>query len=384
MKPRDLICNLGEDMDTLKEYAFLPTEKYVKPLGRSFMLEDCRVLSLSGSGVEFTYFGTKLEVLFYGDSTTKETDGPLPWRDFARVAVIVDDIKLLDTMIKKPAERFVVRGEDPSEAPAEHTVRILKLSEPRMSTAGLGEIKVLAGGEPKPTALSDIYIEFIGDSITCGYGVDAPSEWYPFSTDTENVTEAFSYLTAKKLGADYSMVSYSGHGLISGYTADPDVPKIEELVQPYYEIFAYSYNTFRGMRLEERKWDFSSERKPDTIVINLGTNDDSYVQGDENKKAAFLEDYVEFLEQVHEANPDSRIIVAFGLMGDALFDTENEAVSEFKEKSGFGDVHICRLTPQNFEKNGYGADWHPSKASHETAADELSAFIKSLGGRYAL
>jgi hypothetical protein len=71
-------------------------------------------------------------------------------------------------------------------------------------------------------------------------------------------------------------------------------------------------------------------------------------------------------------------------MGDALFDTENEAVSEFKEKSGFGDVHICRLTPQNFEKNGYGADWHPAKASHETAADELSAFIKSLGGRYAL
>ncbi|MCR4616847.1 MAG: GDSL family lipase [Lachnospiraceae bacterium] len=372
-------------MDNLKEYRFLPTEQYVKILGRTFMLDDCRVLSLSASGVEFTYEGTRLEVIFYGDSTTDDNaGGSEAWRDQARVGVIVDGIMHLDTVIKKPVEKFVVCGDDPKEECAEHTVRIIKLSEPRMSTVGLGEITVTAKGEPKPTPLSDKYIEFIGDSITCGYGVDAPDEWYLFATGTENVTKAFSYKTAKKLCADYSLVSYSGHGLISGYTDDPEIPKLEELIQPYYEIFSYSYNTFRGQRMETRKWDFSGARKPDTIVINLGTNDESYVQSDEDKKAAFLEDYVDFLGQVHEANPTSRIIVAFGLMGDGLFDTEKEAVSEFKESSGFGDVYIVRLTPQDYEKNGYGACWHPSEKSHEGAACELSAFIKSLGGRYAL
>lgn len=372
-------------MSELKEYTFLPTEEYVKLLGRTFMLDDCRVLSLSASGVEFTYFGTRLSVTFYGDSTTTvEADKPQPWRDQTRVAVIVDGVMHLDTVIKKEKEIFTVFGEDPAMEPAEHKVRVLKLSEPRMSAVGLGKIKILADAPAKPTEYSDKYIEFIGDSITCGYGIDAPDEWHPFSTTTENASKAFSYRTAQNLGADHSLVSYSGHGLISGYTPDPSIPKLEELIQPYYAIFAYSYNTFRGIRLEERRWDFSSERKPDTIVINLGTNDDSYVQDDEDKRASFFEDYVEFLEQVHEANPKARIIVAFGLMGDRLFETEKEAVEQFKENSGFEEVYAFHINPQDAEKNGYGSDWHPSDRSHEIAAGELTEFIKSLGGKYAL
>ena len=65
-------------------------------------------------------------------------------------------------------------------------------------------------------------------------------------------------------------------------------------------------------------------------------------------------------------------------MGDRLYDTEAEAVATFKEKSGFDKVYSVRLTPQDFEKYGYGADWHPSAASHEVAARELSDFIRGL------
>ncbi len=371
-------------MSELKEYTFLPTEEHVKILGRTLMLEDCRLLSLSGSGVEFSYFGTNLSVTFYGDSsTTVDRDQVQPWRDQARVAVIVDGVMYLDTVIKKEKEVLLAYGDVFTE-PAEHIVRILKLSEPRMSSVGLGEIKISAVSPARPTAYSDKYIEIIGDSITCGYGIDAPNEWHPFATSTENVRKAYSYMTAEKLGADYSFISYSGHGLISGYTGDPSIPKLEELIQPYYEIFAYSYNTFRGMRLESVKWDFASERKPDTIIINLGTNDYSFVQNDADKRAAFFEDYVEFLEQVHEDNPGIRIICAFGLMGDELFETEKEAVEQFKEKSGFKEVYAFRINPQDYAANGYGSDWHPSARSHEIATDELVGFIRSLGGKYAI
>lgn len=363
----------------LKEYSFLPMNEYVKPLGRTIMFDDCRVLSLSGSGVEFKYTGTKLTVTFYGDSTTVTDENvPQPWRDQARVAVIVDGITQLDTVIKKPKEVFEVCGLDECIPAAEHVVRILKLSEPRMSTAGLGEIQILAKGPAEPTPYKDRYIEFIGDSITCGYGVDVPNELHPFSTGTENVTKSFSYRTAAKLDADFSMVSYSGHGLISGYTPDPNVPKLEELIQPYYDIFAYSYNTFRGLKMEDRSWDFASKRMPDIIVINLGTNDDSYVQQDEAKRQSFGKAYVAFLEKVHSLNPTSKIVVAFGLMGDALFETEQEAVNIFKANSVFEQVYAVRLTPQDPEVNGYGADYHPSPVSHEIAACELSEFIRNL------
>ncbi len=372
-------------MGDLKEIRFLPTKDKVKLLGRTVMLDDCRLLALSGSGIEFTFTGSRLTVTFYGDSSTGEReDGTLPWRDQARVAVIVDGIMMLDAAIKKEKESFVVFGDGDAGDPVDHTVRIIKMSEPRMSSVGLGEIAIFAKEDPKPAPLSDKYIEFIGDSITCGYAIDTECEFSLFSTTNENVSKAFSYLTAQALGADASFVSYSGHGLISGYTPDPEVPKLDELIQPYYEIFAYSYNTFRGKRLETIKWDFESERKPDTIVINLGTNDDSFVAQDENKRASFEEDYEEFLEQVHLVNPQARIIVAFGLMGDALYETEKAAVESFKEKCGFADVFTFRLTPQDPAKNGYAADYHPSAASHRIAAEELTKYIRSLGGRYAL
>ena len=372
-------------MSDLKEIRFLPTKENVKLLGRTVMLDDCLLLALSGSGAEFKFTGSRLTVTFYGDSSVGEReDGTLPWRDQARVAVIIDGIMMLDAVIKKEKETYVVFGEGEAPASSEHTVRIIKMSEPRMSSVGLGEIAILAEGSPEPTPLSDKYIEFIGDSITCGYGVDTESELDLFSTPTENVRKAFAYLTAEALCADASFVSYSGHGLISGYTDNPEIPKLDELIQPYYEIFAYSYNTFRGKRLETIKWDFESERKPDTIVINLGTNDESFISQDENKRAAFEEDWVEFLEQVHQVNPGARIIVAFGLMGDALFETEKAAVESFKESSGFEEVYAFRIAPQDFEKNGYGADYHPSEASHRKAAEELTKYIKSLGGSYAL
>ena len=359
------------------EYSFLPTDEYVKVLGRTIMLEDCRVLCLSASGVEFKYTGTKLSVSFIGDSTTEVKDGEAePFRDQARVGVFVDGICRLNAVITKPKMKFDVWFTEDNTEPGEHIVRIVKLSEPRMSSVGLGTITVTAISKPEPTPYAEKFIEFIGDSITCGYGVDEPDEWHCFSTTSEDATKAYAYLTAQKLGADYSLVSYSGHGLISGYTSNPEVPTLTELVQPYYNIFAYCYNNFKGLQMQSKKWSF--DRKPDLIVINLGTNDFSYVGLDEIKKAAFEEDYVDFLEQVHEANPESPILIAFGLMGDDLFETEVSAAETFKEQSGFDKVYSFRIKPQDSAVNGYAADWHPSVASHRIASEALSEFIKTI------
>ena len=52
-------------------------------------------------------------------------------------------------------------------------------------------------------------IEFIGDSITCGYGVDDEVAEHHFATGTEDTTRAYALRTARKLGVDYSLVSLS-------------------------------------------------------------------------------------------------------------------------------------------------------------------------------
>ena len=355
-------------------YSFLPTEENVKVLGRTIMLDDCRLLCTSGSGVEFTYTGNRLTVTFYGDSSIEGEENIIHWRDIARVLVFVDGRIMLDTTIKKTVERFVVYGEDSATPFDTHTVRIIKVSEPRMSSVGLGEIEIEAENQPKPTAAKSKLVEFVGDSITCGYGVDTDDELCLFSTCTENASKAYAYLAAEQLNVDFSLVSYSGHGFISGYTPDPSVPKLEELIQPYYDIVSYSYNNFRGLNPQDYKWE--ADREPDVIVINIGTNDSSYVQGDEAKTASYEESYVNFISDLRAIHPDAQIICTLGVMGDELFPAVERAVN--KAKNELGDSHICALhfTPQNPEIDGYAADYHPSPSTQRKAAAEMVEELK--------
>lgn len=353
---------------------FIPTAENVKVLGRTVMLEDCRLLCASGSGVEFTYTGTRLAVTFLGDSSAKSEGSIVNWRDIPRVQVTVDGLVMLDTTIKKEEETFVVYGEDPATPVGEHTVRIIKLSEPRMSSVGLGQIEIEASSGPLPTADKDKFVEFIGDSITCGYGVDTDNELCPFSTGTENAAKAYAYLAAKMLDVDYSLVSYSGHGLLSGWTADPNVAQKEELIQPYYEITAYSYNNFRGISPQNVKWEF--EREPDVVVINLGTNDYSYTQDDPGKVAEYEKCYIDFLSQVRNRNPKAHIICALGVMGDELCPAIERAVAGYEDKCGDKNVSTLKFTPQNPDIDGYVSDYHPSASTHKKTAEVMAEQLR--------
>lgn len=353
---------------------FLPTEENVKVIGRTIMLDDCRLLCTSGSGVEFEYTGAFLKVTFLGDSSTDRDDDIVRWRDVARVLVLVDGRIMLDTTVTSKKESYIVYGEDPLWPIEKHVVRIIKLSEPRMSSVGLGEIEILSEDGPKPTANKSKLVEFIGDSITCGYGVDTDDELCPFSTSTENASKAYAYLACKELDVDYSLVSYSGHGLISGYTPDPNVPKKEELIQPYYGIVAYSYNNFRG--IEPQKYEWSFERQPDVILINLGTNDGSYTQDDEVKVAGFESCYMDFLAQVRQKNPSAHIICSLGVMGDGLCPAVERVVEKFSAQNNDKSISALHFTPQDPEIDGYAADYHPSPSTQRKAAAELVAELK--------
>lgn len=353
---------------------FLPTDENVKILGRTIMLDDSRLLCASGSGVEFAYTGTTLKVTFMGDSSTEGEEENINWRDHARVQVIVDGRVMLDTAIKKSKEIFTVYGDGPLFPVENHVVRILKLSEPRMSSVTLGEIEVESDGVIKPTADKEKLVEFIGDSITCGYGVDTEHEFCAFSTCTENATKAYAYLAAKELDVDYSLVSYSGHGFISGYTPDPDIPKREELIQPYYEIVAYSYNNYKGMSPQDTKWDF--KREADVIVINIGTNDYSYTQLDEVKIEEYKKAYCEFLKKVRSINTKSHIICSIGVMGDELYPAIEELVSTYSKDTGDANISTLKFDVQNPEIDGYCSDYHPSASTQKKAAAKMVSELR--------
>lgn len=342
----------------------------VKHLGRTYYSDkDILWCAFSGSGAEFKFSGKKCTVKITGDavSITNEFD------NHARIGIYVDDKRVIDDMVDKWQKEYVIIDE---EEVTDAVIRIVKLSESAMSTFGIVSINV-EGGKIEPAEKKELFIEFIGDSITCGYGVDDDNPDHHFSTKTEDVTKAYAYRTAEILNADYSMVAISGYGIISGYTSTDD-PVPEQTIPQYYDTLGFSYGSFADKKPQDILWDFT-QRQPDIVVINLGTNDSTYTKGKEDRESLFGREYNAFIKKVRERNPDATIICSLGIMGAQLYPALENAVNTYIKEKGDNKIELLKFDLQSHE-DGYGADWHPSEATHIKAAQKLAAKIQEIAG----
>ncbi|MBQ8786385.1 MAG: GDSL family lipase [Oscillospiraceae bacterium] len=360
-----------EEHDMTVETTYTASEENVKHLGRTYFSEDKLYCALSGSGAEFSFNGTKCVIKIKGDSTSM--GGAAQADNQARVAVYVNGERVVDDMVDNAFEEYTVFESATAE---DVTVSVVKLSESPMSTIAIDEIKV-TGTVIKPTANKDLFIEFIGDSITCGYGSDDPVKENHFSTKTEDVTKAYAYKTAQALGADYSMVSFSGYGIISGYSTN-DQPVTAQTVPQFYTKLGYCWGSNGNFKPSNVEWDFS-KRQPDVIVINLGTNDDSYTKTEADRQQAYADEYVNFLKTIREKNPDAKIVCTLGVMGDRLFEYVQLAADTYKAETGDNNIYTMKFDVQD-PNDGYSADWHPSITTHDKAAAKLTAELKTLLG----
>lgn len=358
----------SEDDMTLTEKTFSADEQNVKLIGRTADNEGIRWLGLSATGVEFTFTGTSVSFTLVGDNMTSNPEKT------PRFAVYINGERTIDDVVDAPEKTVEVFKADEA---AETTVKLLKLSEAQESTMGIKSINVTSIGGLTPTPEKELKIEFIGDSITCGYGVDDPDRDHHFKTTTEDATKAYAFKTAMALDADYSLVSFSGNGIISGYTSD-EKKQTSQLVPDVYDKLGKSWGNYNGFNIQDIKWDFS-KFQPQYVVINLGTNDASYTGSDKERVIEYADGYTEFLKTVREKNPDAHIVCALGVMGAALYKNGVErAVAQYTEQTGDTNVSTLQLSQQDGNKNGYAADWHPTEASQDIAAEEMTAYLKSL------
>ncbi len=362
---RKSFVNTGDFIETTVP----ATEENVRYIGRNCVKDNVPWLVQSGAAVEFVVNDAKsAEITILGDENINSEDRYKP-----RYAVIVDDEIVVDELMSvksKTVELF--SGTEPRTA----RIKVIHLSEANNGTVGVSGIKVNSDCTVpvSPTEKKDMTIEFIGDSITCGYGVEGKSNGEQFSTGTENFMKSYAYLTAEKLGADYSAVSYSGYGVVSGYTTGEK--NTDSLVPKNYAIVGqqFGYDT---------PWDFESH-KSNVIVINLGTNDSSYTSTDvETRGPEYQEQYVEFLKQIRTLNPDSYIICTFGTMGgETLYPYLEKAVDEFVSDTGDTKITCYQCATQS-ASDGYGCDWHPSAVTQQKSAAVLADKICQVTGKYS-
>ena len=90
----------------------------------------------------------------------------------------------------------------------------------------------------------------------------------------------------------------------------------------------------------------------------------------------YIKAYMDFLKMVRKDNPGAHITAALGIMGDGLYHCIEEAVKQYSEETGDINVSALRFTPQD-GSTGYAADWHPTEATNEIAAKELTEHIRA-------
>lgn len=341
--------------------AYPASDERIRTLGRHLVDEDGGV-RFAASGVTFflKFRGTGLEVELedeFRDSTSYN------W-----FTVVVDEGEPFRFRTEPGKRRYTLAD---SLAPGEHTVALSKATEGQNGHNRLVAVHAteLLAADPLPEPA----IEFIGDSITSGYGLDSEpiaceeGTWF----DQTHAWLAYGPRIARRLDARWMLSSVSGMGMHRNWNSPG--PVMPDVYGGVYLEYADSTSA----------WDFS-RFTPDLVVIALGTNDFSE-GGGETPRAdldgdAFVRDYTAFVGTVRDRYPEARLL----LVNSPVFDEAKKArlagylQQVIDNRRAAGDDTIDRFTYEG--RYDAGCNGHPDLEEHLRMADELEPVVREVMG----
>ncbi len=214
-------------------------------------------------------------------------------------------------------------------------------------------------------------IEFIGNSITCGFGADTKEipcgtgEWY----DQHNAYLAYGPLVARKLNAGYILSTVSGMGIYRNWNDEDTAPVMGDV---------YATANLNGDKT--KPFNFSNNKMPDLVSICLGTNDLSNGDGKKPRKPfdaeKFTNKYIDFVNEIFSHYPNAKLALLTSPMVSAannkvLLDCLKNVQTHFISQH---TVAIFEFKPM---KPG-GCGTHPDLNDHKAMADQLFPFYAEL------
>lgn len=332
-------------------YSINELEGKYKVQGRTTVINNLLMLDYSASGMEFSAFCEgSVVVTFSAASLYDGSEGGCYF------TIIVDGVKQTRDFchITATGETKFVIAKDLELG--NHTFEIYRQTEIERATIGIKEIALQGIVSAAPTN-RDMYIEFVGDSISTAYGnLTQNGSGVTYSAPKyQDATQGYAYLTARTLNADWSIVAQQGRGAKYGYTT--------ENLQNIYPKLRYNKD-------KTSNYDFA--RQPDYVVIARGTND---INTYSSRYSATLDDvktgFKEMLTLVRTKNPDAKIIWAYNMMTNKANNIITSVIAEAGgAEKGYYSVSLTQNTA--------GGNGHPYYTAHQTMAAELSKFIKNL------
>lgn len=342
----------------IKNMTDILNKKLFKYSGRIVKKDNAAYLGYTNSKVEFYARATKDTAVITARIDTKNNGE----ENEARLTVYLDDRQQEETLLVLHEESVFYRLVQLPDK-AVHKITLIKITEAAMSYAKLVSIHI-EGGELLPLPIDEdnrLKVEFIGDSITCGYGVYGEPE-SEYHIREEDGLKTYAAYAAKELNLNARYTAVSGFGVYTKYDGDREgiLPK----VYPYTNYFVD----------EEEVYDFK-EFIPDVFVINLGTNDSGHLHNPEVQEG-FVKNYTAFLEYLKSYAPDSAVLCICGTLCTNAFSFIETAVSLARE-NGLKKLYTYELPFHNVELDGM-ASWHPSLLTQQKDGKRLADKLREI------
>lgn len=246
-----------------------------------------------------------------------------------------------------------------------HSLCIQKRTEGEFGRTTIHQFLLANSGAllPEPE-MPKRHIEFIGNSLTCGYGVEGKDKKEPFRLETENCNLSFSTIIARYFDANYSLIAHSGRGVVRNYG---DSVRVSSVTMKDKMLQTFDEGT--------DPWEFKAYR-PDLVVINLGTNDFSLEP--QPYKSEFVKAYTSMLRQLRLEYGKIPILCVYCCTVPApVYGFYEEAVAEMSDK----DIYLLKLEEKLFNENSdYGAVCHPNYSGQRKMAMSIIPFVSSIMG----
>jgi lysophospholipase L1-like esterase len=329
------------------------------PAAQAAPLDQAHTAGRVTKSGQFSWPGVYFEGRFRG------TGVGVTLNDAASYYDVQIDGRTVATLVKPGRTTYWVRN----LSNAEHRVRLVKRSE---SPWAAGEFGGFVGNVLSKPAARSRQIEFIGDSLTAGYGNLSTTR--DCSTNggvdrNSNADLTFGAFTARTFNADYQINAFSGRGMVRNYNGgEPGT----------------SYRTYYDralLNVDGDVWQNPGTWRPQLIVVGLGTNDFSTAlrpgeqwPDQQSLVNAYKSAYQGFLDKLRARYGSGTTILvsvpeASGVFADAARQVVQDRGDNRVRYWNYSDAAIDRL----------GCDWHFSQHDHRLISGKLNDYIARLG-----
>lgn len=323
----------------------LAGNEMIRIRGRHTELDSMLAFDWTNSGFAFNFTGTGFIISLGAYSA----DTP------AYVKIIIDGKDSRRVAVVNGSEKLIVEGLSNKR----HRVEVLKVTEGEPKLC-FDTVTLLGPGASlrKPPLNSPRKIEFIGDSITCGYGVLGLPTDPTYLTYQQDGTNGYAYMTADRLGADARYIAISGKGIVCNCNGDREDVKAGEYC---------SYISRTGGECNDG-W------TADVVVINIGTNDCGGPAPDDEFASAAKA----LVAKVRARYPEAQIVWMYGMMSQLYKDVLRKTVREIAKTDP--KVHFLFVDTVFGNESETGANGHPNVRASVRASGLLYKKIRSVTG----